>query len=152
MLPDIDKIPIEETFRKCAAGILDVMLAISAAQQLWQAQKFDQAVLLLRLWLKKHDSSHKYVVLFNISVYLENMGSLQEAEIYMRHVLYLQPLFLQGHLQLALLLEKIGRRDEAAAQLLHSISLPLGNDPQNSTLRNTIIHNVIRLARGFSNL
>ena len=52
MLPEIDTIPIDETFRKGAAGILDIMLAISAAQQLWQAQKFDQAVFLLRLWLK----------------------------------------------------------------------------------------------------
>jgi len=150
-LPDINTIPIEESFRKVAAGVLDVMQAISAAQQLWAAQQYDQAVALLRLWLKQPDSPHAYVVFFNLAVYLEHMGSLNEAECYLRHTLHLQPQFLQGYLQLGLLLEKLKRKEEVTALWLHALSLPAEEDARNAGIRNTLVNNAVRLLKEISN-
>jgi len=143
-LPEIETIPIEEAFRKGTSGVLDVMEAISAAQQLWQEQKYDQAVALLRVWLKHPHAAHSHVVFFNLSVYLIQMGALHEAESYVRHVIHLQPTFLQGYLQLGFLLEKMGRKEEALAHWLSALVLPVEDPTRDQDVRNTIIGNVSR--------
>ena len=146
-LPNINTIPIEESFRKAAAGILDLTQLISAAQQLWELRRYDQAVTLLRLWLKYPCSPQTYAVFFNLSVYLEQLGFLHEAESHMRQVLFLQPLFLQGHLQLGLLLEKMGRKEEATAQWLHALSIAHGEAGQAPEIRKALLGNVTRLVK-----
>lgn len=144
-LPDIDVIPIEESFRKGVMGILDIMQAISAAQQLWKSNRHDKAVELLRLWLKRPNSKLLHVIFFNIGVYLQNLGSLHEAEAYLRQCVYQQPSFLQGHLQLGMLLEKMNRPDEAVTQWLNALSTVREADLD---FRELIVTNVTRLTLG----
>lgn len=146
-LPSIDTIPISESFRKGAAGILDLMQAIAAAHQLWCSQRRDEAVALLRLWLKRPSSPHIYPVFFNLAVYLEQLGHLHESESHLRQTLHLHSAFLQAHLQLGLLLEKTGRRDEAAAQWLLALGLPPGGAVLDIEARNAILANVGRLLK-----
>lgn len=147
-LPDIDVIPIEESFRKVAVGVLDIMQAISAAQQLWNEKQYEKAVALLRLWLKRPNSSHQHVVYFNLGVYLQNLGSLNEAEAYLRQSVYLQPSFLQGHFQLGLLLEKLNRPEESVTQWLNALSAVREASPADRELRELIVSNVCRLTSG----
>ncbi|MBF0544777.1 MAG: hypothetical protein HQM08_10105 [Candidatus Riflebacteria bacterium] len=146
-LPEIYTIPIEESFNKASAGVLDVMQAISAAQQLWSKQRYHQAVELLRLWLKQPNSTLLYVVFFNLSVYLQNLGALHEAEAYLRQCVYQQPDFLQGHLQLGLLLEKLKRPDEAITHLLKALSITRKGTEQDNNFRMMIIANLSRLTQ-----
>ena len=147
-LPAIDTIPIGESFRRGAAGVLDLLQAITAAQQLWIDQRRDEAVALLRLWLKHPNSPHSYPVFFNLALYLEQLGHLHESESHLRQVLYLNPPFLKAHLQLGLLLEKTGRRDEAAAQWLVALGLPPDVAARDQEAHSSIASQVGRLLRG----
>ncbi len=144
-LPPINIIPIEENFRKCAMGVLDISTAIMTSQQLWGAQQYERAVTLLRLWLKKPNSPQEYAVFFNLAIYVEQLGFMHEAECYMRHVIHLKPDFLQAYLQLGLLLEKMGRLEQTTAIWLHALSLPQEIIAHNPDCRNELKNNCRRL-------
>jgi hypothetical protein len=75
------------------------------------------------------------------------MESFHESEACLRQCVYQQPEFLQGHLQLGLLLEKMGRPDEAVNQWLSALFICRDTVSHDPNLRAIIVSNVSRLTQ-----
>lgn len=86
-----------------------------------------------------------FVILFNMGVILSAIGQNTDAETKFRESLAVKPDFHMGHLNLGILLEKLGRADEAIQQWELAVSLPLANSAENTELMIKLLNNTGRL-------
>lgn len=94
-------------------GALPLVDALTAGQRLAAAGLTAQATALYRLWLRHADSPAAYVALFHLGVCLDGGGDQAGAEDAYRRAIALKPSFIEGHLNLAALLERKGEAREA---------------------------------------
>ena len=81
-----------------------------------------EALALYQQWLGTTDSINKYVALFNYGSLLQSLGRLNEAEAAYRECLVVHPQLAQATINLGLVLEKLGKADEALAQWAQVVS------------------------------
>lgn len=94
-------------------GALPVIDLFNAAHGLGADGRSADTIALYRTWLEHTDSPVAYAAHFNLAVTLS--GALDDvgAEAAYRRALALKPTFIEGHLNLGTLLERLGRVDEA---------------------------------------
>jgi predicted O-linked N-acetylglucosamine transferase (SPINDLY family) len=98
--------------------------ALAVIERASQAKNSDEAKRIYQEWLAQADSSHTFVVLFNLGVIQADRGELLEAAESYRKALVHNPAFLQSAFNLGNVLERLGQAD-AALQAWRSItSLP----------------------------
>jgi FkbM family methyltransferase len=140
-------VPIEP-IRKAGESSLSLNDVISVAQQLSDNNKNEEAITLLRSWLKTSDiTQSNFVVFYNLSVYLQQIGSDLEAESAARQCVYFHPSFLQGHLLLGKIIEKQGRFNESITQWLQALARPVSNAYNEKQIRSLLKDNVTRLTK-----
>ncbi|MBR0653839.1 O-linked N-acetylglucosamine transferase, SPINDLY family protein [Plastoroseomonas arctica] len=86
------------------------------AQSHAQAGRPDAAAALYRDWLAAHaESPYRHAVLFNHAVVLSSLGAVQEAAVALQEAVAARPNFLPAHVNLGVLLERLGAADQAFA-------------------------------------
>ena len=113
MMPEAATIPFVQLLDMAAAGELDLLQVISAAENLIASDKRLDAIALYRAWLKKPIVTLEYAAYFNLGVLLSDTGSQSEAEAAYRQAAYLKEDFAQAHYNLGAQLEKQGHLQAA---------------------------------------
>jgi predicted O-linked N-acetylglucosamine transferase (SPINDLY family)/SAM-dependent methyltransferase len=94
-------------------GELPLIDLFTTAERLNQQQLTSEACDLYRLWLQSTASPVAYAAQFNYAVSLSNLERNVEAEQAYRASIAQKPDFIEAHLNLGTLLERLGRTDEA---------------------------------------
>jgi predicted O-linked N-acetylglucosamine transferase (SPINDLY family) len=97
-------------------GEMDFNQLIDTATRLQNEQFSPLAAVLYRTWLGKNASPLAHIAWFNLGTLLSNEADLPGAEAAYREAIRLAPAFLQPRLNLGLLLERLGKIDEALAE------------------------------------
>ena len=103
----------EQAFALAGKGGLPIVELFNAAQCLTDAKHPDIATDLYRLWLANTNSPIAYAVQFNLAVMLDNASDDNGAEAAYRAALAQKPGFIEGGINLANLLERTRRQEEA---------------------------------------
>lgn len=103
----------EQAYAMSSQGVLSIIDLFNAAQRLIDAKHPDIAIQLYRIWLNHTDSPIAYAVHFNLGVALSNANDDAGAEEAYRAAIAQKSTFIEGHLNLATLLERTERAEEA---------------------------------------
>jgi predicted O-linked N-acetylglucosamine transferase (SPINDLY family)/glycosyltransferase involved in cell wall biosynthesis len=103
----------EEAYALSSQGVLPIIDLFNTTQRLTDAEHPDIAIQLYRIWLKRTDSPIAYAAQFNLGVALSNANDDVGAEEAYRAAIAQKSTFIEGHLNLATLLERTERAEEA---------------------------------------
>ena len=85
------------------------------AERLTKAEQLESACELYRVWLAHTPSPIAYAAHFNMAVCLSSLDRNTEAEVAYRQAIAMKPDFIEAHLNLGTLMERLGRPNEAVA-------------------------------------
>lgn len=108
-LPTVDTL----ANKLASLDLLPVVDLFNATDCLNRGGQQEQAVKLYQTWLAHCPSPIAYAVQFNLGVNLSNLQRTSEAEQAYRAAIAQKPDFIEAHLNLGTLLEKLGRQEEA---------------------------------------
>ncbi|MEN9866556.1 MAG: hypothetical protein RL748_2146, partial [Pseudomonadota bacterium] len=108
-LPQAHKLAL----RLAEQGALPLLDLFTTAERLNQAQLAGQVCELYKMWLQHTGSPVAYAAQFNYAVSLSSMQRDGEAEAAYRAAIAQKPDFIEAHLNLGTLVERLGRPDEA---------------------------------------
>ena len=114
---------------------MDFPQLLAAAAELEAGGGAAEAADLYRTWLEGNASDVAHVGYFNLGALLAQMGDLPAAESAYRHSVQLLPGFVQPRLNLATVLERMGRVDEAIAEWRWVCQAVSPQSAQNKPLR-----------------
>ena len=118
---------------------------ISEVEALTRAGENRAALSVYEDYLRGPEQAFAFVVLFNMGVILSEIGHDHDAEAKFRQSIDLKPDFHTGYLNLGILLEKIGRADEAIVQWEIGTSLPSSISTENIDVMIKLLNNTGRL-------
>jgi predicted O-linked N-acetylglucosamine transferase (SPINDLY family) len=107
---------LAQILAKVSQGRMELGEVLSLAESLKVGNDIEPANKVYRAWIDSTQSPFKYVALFNLGVGLAQVGDNAGAESIYRQAVALKPDFGEGHVNLGLTLEKLGKPMEAIAQ------------------------------------
>lgn len=126
-----------------SVGLLPLTELFTTAECLNQAKQSVQAVALYRTWLDHNESPIAYAAWFNYGVNLGNQNEHAAAEQAYRQAIALKPDFIEAHLNLGTLLERVGQ-PEAALDIWRKVP-GMGDPQQDKALHVQAYNNLGRL-------
>ena len=135
----------EQAYTQAAQGTLSVVDLINATQRLSDANHFDIAIKLYKIWLEHSNSPVAYAVQFNLGVLLANSHDDAGAEQAYRAALAQNPTFIEASLNLGTLLERRQRPEEALATWRAILTFGNLKVPNNQPLHIQALNNLGRL-------
>lgn len=138
--PDLDA-----ARRRAVQGQLPLVDLIALAEQLVAGGQAAAAAQLYRDWIAHDRSPALYVGHFNLGVVLASLQDNPGAEQAYRAALALVPGFLQAHLNLGTVLERLGRFDEALAEWRTALTHIRPGAPDDRQLQIHALNNLGRL-------
>ncbi|MES2264495.1 MAG: glycosyltransferase [Pseudomonadota bacterium] len=136
--------PGDLVFQQASQGKLSITELFHNAQVLGEAGQQAQAIHLYRLWLDNTPSPLAYAARFNLAVLLV-AGDEAAAEAEYRASLAQNPQFVEAHLNLGTLLERMKRPEEALVLWRRAVELSPANAPASRALRVQALNNLGRL-------
>jgi predicted O-linked N-acetylglucosamine transferase (SPINDLY family) len=133
-------------------GELPIVPLFTVTQAETDAGRAPRAVALFRHWLAHTpDSPLAYAVLFNLGVTLTSLHDDAGAEECYRHGLLLNPAFIEGHMNLATLLERKGQITDALALWNKATALASPDSPQDRPFHVQALNNLGRVLENQKN-
>lgn len=132
----------EQAYALATQGLLSVTDLFNVAQRLTDAEQPDIAIQLYRLWLEHTASQIAYAVQFNLGVMLSNSNDDTGAEEAYRAAITQKPNFIEGLLNLGILLERTDRFEDALTMWRTALTL---SNPSDSTFYVLAVSNLSRL-------
>jgi predicted O-linked N-acetylglucosamine transferase (SPINDLY family) len=114
----IDDDSYASTLMQAWSGKLEAEHLFKACSQLENSQLAPLSIILYQTWLKKTPPNNPYIDFFNVGAALFNLGEHLSSESAFRLALDILPGFIQARLQLGMVLELLGKDDQAIEQWL----------------------------------
>lgn len=129
-----DATRVQAWFSQAQNGQLSLAQLFDATEQLQASESVEVALHLYDIWIKNTQDANKHMALFNQGSMLQTVGKTAEALVSYRQCVDSAPRFGQAYINLGLIHEKLGQRDQALETWSTLVGMQWLKDPPSNEM------------------